>query len=308
MSVLGVHPGALGDVILFGHLLSRMEGRITLVAGEEKGKLLLGMRVVGRAMSFESLPMQEIFTDEELSGCELPNILGTHDRLISCFPSGDRTAELRMKGMCGASEAVFLPVRPPESFAGHLVGLWCDRLGIPREGPILRRWSVPASWIDEGREALRAIGLDASERYVVIHPGAGARDKCWGIERFEELSRTMDNAVFVVGPVEQDRWDGEAIDRLRASRPTLVCPSLQVLTGVLTGAGVFVGNDSGVGHLAGAVGVATVVLFGATRAEHFAPLGPNVQVISSDNLSDISSDQVLRVATDLQTRGSNRVR
>jgi len=84
-SVLAVHPGALGDVILFGRLLSMLPGPITLVTGREKGELLAGVGVVRKVLDFDALPMHEAFTDTPLSQCRLPKLLGRHRRLISCF-------------------------------------------------------------------------------------------------------------------------------------------------------------------------------------------------------------------------------
>ena len=99
MSILAIHPGALGDVILFGHLLAALipserpgpgnpqssassaAGRsipsVTLVAGGEKARLLATAGVVDAAMDFDSLPMHELFSDVPLQRCRLPSMVGT---------------------------------------------------------------------------------------------------------------------------------------------------------------------------------------------------------------------------------------
>ena len=61
--ILAIHSGALGDVVLFGQLLGRLGGRVTLLAGGEKSRLLAGMGVVNRALDFAALPMHEAFSD-----------------------------------------------------------------------------------------------------------------------------------------------------------------------------------------------------------------------------------------------------
>ena len=297
--ILAVHPGALGDVVLFGHLLRRLGGRVTLVAGREKGELLAGLGVAERALDFEALPMHEIFTDTDLARCGLPKLLGQHDRLVSCFAGGNRRAELRLAAACGASEAAFLPVRPDEACRSHLLDLWADLLGHPPAAPAEASapWPVPLTWRDAAAEALGQTGAEATAAYVILSPGAGSPTKCWPIDQFVEVARDLDGAaaraVFVVGPVECERWPAEVVDSLRSEFPVLISPPLPTLAGVLAGARATVANDSGPGHLAAAVGTPTISLFGPTRARHFAPIGPSVTVLAEPTLQDISAARVL---------------
>jgi len=145
--ILTVHPGALGDCILFGHLLKRLDGEVTLLTGSERGKLLTGMEVIDRAVDFDSAPMHELFSDVPLDACHLPRLLGRYDRLISCFGGGDRRGEQRLAAMCGAKSAAFLPVRPPPGAQGHLLEIWSELLGLDPPG-LLRSdpWVVWRAW------------------------------------------------------------------------------------------------------------------------------------------------------------------
>lgn len=294
-TILAVHPGALGDVILFGRLLEALDGEVTLAAGGQKARLLKGLGVVGRALDFDSLPMHEVFTDTPPGQCRLRGLLGGHDRLISCFAAGEPHAQERLAAIAGASVVHFLPVRPPANFTGHLVDHWRQMLGEAPCGAAAfgSTWPVPASWRDEARQHLRSLGLGPSEKYWIIHPGAGSPRKCWPLERFLALAcchecRPLGRAIFVLGPVECERWPDEArrlpspIVRgdMPERFPTLVCPPLTTLAGALAGANAFVGNDSGVSHLAAAVGADTVAVFVASQGRHFAPLGRRVQIVS----------------------------
>ena len=296
-TILAVHPGALGDVVLFGHLLRSFDARITVVTARDKGELLVGAGVAAAALDFDALPMHEVFTDTPLEDCELPKRLGTHDRLISCFAEGDRGAELRLAGACGAGNAAFLPTRPPEGFDGHLLDLWGDLLGASdlRETARSGAWDVPDSWYKAASGALRALGAEGP--YVLVHPGSGGQAKCWAAENFLTLAGELSNVVFVVGPVEMDRWPAERIEQLRAVAPVWVCPELTSLAAAAAGATAFVGNDSGVAHLAAAVGAATVALFGPTNPTHFVPVGPSVCTIQNDSLDAVTVADVRRAVT-----------
>ena len=105
---LGVHAGALGDVVLFAHLLARLDAEVTLAAGRAKAELLANMRrgaraVVACAIDFDALPLGELFADAPPEQCRLPGLLGRHERLVSCYPGeGDRRAQLRLAAACGA--------------------------------------------------------------------------------------------------------------------------------------------------------------------------------------------------------------
>ena len=82
-----------------------------------------------------------------------------------------------------------------------------------------------------------------------------------------------------------DAWEGERLDR----------PALSSLAATLAAARVFIGNDSGVSHLAAAVGAPTVALFGSTLAAVWRPDGPRVQVVSTSSgaMEEISVDVAL---------------
>jgi len=298
--ILAVHSGALGDCILFAHLLRRLRGDLTLLAGGAKSNLLAGAGVVSRALNFHVLPMHEVFSEAPLSACRLPKLLGPHGRLISCFATGDRTEELRLAAMCGAERSTFLPIRPPDDATGHLLDLWAEMLHLPAFGPAdFTAWPTPRHWRDAAKQALAGLGTERASKYFVLHPGAGGEAKCWPVERFVELGERLGNAVCVLGPAETDRWPVERVRLIEDSFPTLISPPLETLAGVLSAAAASVGNDSGLAHLSAAVGCPTVTLFGPTRPEHFAPVGPAVRVLAAGALEAIPVGKVLRAVSDL---------
>ena len=316
-TTLAVHSGALGDLVLFGRLLSELPPPVTLVTGSEKGKLLAGLGAVAAALDFDALPIHEVFSDTPLGECTLPARLGTHDRLISCFAAGDRKAELRLAALCGAGDAAFLPIRPPADARGHLLELWRDLLGLVEPGAAQRAKSfeVPQAWHSAAAEQLTAMGIGAQRRVVVIHPGAGAAEKCWPLERFVDLARHLQHSdvsnfsnlsncdgpplavLFVVGPVECDRWADGEIEALAKEFPVLSRAPLATLSAVLAAGALFVGNDAGVSHLAATLGAPTVAVFGPSRAEHFAPRGPHVEIVAASQLADIPVDTVCAAAS-----------
>jgi ADP-heptose:LPS heptosyltransferase len=120
-------------------------------------------------------------------------------------------------------------------------------------------------------------------RPIVLHPGSGSPAKNWPIERFASLAAALAHdgpIAWVVGPVEEESGIAAAI----AAAPITGAATWRGLPLVelarrLAEARLFVGNDSGVAHLAAAVGCPVVVLFGASDPAVWAPRGRAVAVV-----------------------------
>jgi ADP-heptose:LPS heptosyltransferase len=104
--------------------------------------------------------------------------------------------------------------------------------------------------------------------YVVLHPGAGSVTKRWPVPGFAAVARAVRQAGSPAVAVHRGPADAAAatalVAAIGANAIVLEEPPLPALAGVLAGATLYLGNDSGVSHLAAAVGASSVVLF--TRA------------------------------------------
>jgi heptosyltransferase-3 len=116
-----------------------------------------------------------------------------------------------------------------------------------------------------------------------FHLGSGAARKnwpvtCW-IELAERLNDFFDDFLLVGGEA-----DHELVRQFCACSPIrglLLNANLLGLAEALHGCRLFIGHDTGVTHLAAAVGTPTVALFGATDPDVWAPLGDHVRVVRS---------------------------
>ncbi len=138
--------------------------------------------------------------------------------------------------------------------------------------------------IEEARKLLRQYENDGESRPLwVIHPGSGSPHKNWPWERFLETAEILKNLyqvkpVFLLGPVEQEM--GLILNGIQGRGwPVIEGLSLPLLAGVLSHCAGYLGNDSGVSHLAAAVGIPTVVLFGPTDPAFWSPQGPVVRIL-----------------------------
>jgi glycosyl transferase family 9 (putative heptosyltransferase) len=297
--ILAVHSGALGDVILFGHLLRRLQGHVTVICGGDRHVLLRGLGVSDQGAAFEGLPMHEVFMETPTRACRLSEVLGGFDLLVSCFATGDPSAQQRLTEFSGASRSFYLPIRPEKRDPRHLLEVWACMMGLPPDTGAQTAWRVPSDWCDLAR------GTDDAGRMLpdvatVIHPGSGGKAKCWPLDRFVEVARRLaGDVVFALGPAECERWPRGTVADLEEEFSVLRMPSLPRLAGLLHRAPAYVGNDSGPSHLAAAVGTPTVAIFGPTDPGQFAPVGPRVSALAKPLLASISVDEVCHAVADL---------
>ena len=124
-----------------------------------------------------------------------------------------------------------------------------------------------------GRARLQAKGIRAKP--MVVHPGSGSPAKNWPVERFVEVIRRLraqgKDVVAVIGEADQD--SSVRLAREVPDLPVLSGLSLTELAETLAECASFVGNDSGITHLAAAVGLPVVALFGPSDPDTWAPRG-----------------------------------
>ena len=126
-----------------------------------------------------------------------------------------------------------------------------------------------------------------ASRLIVIHPFSGSAKKNWPLERYLLLGRWLEAS-------------GRAVQFVVAPRQVLagarVVEDLEELGGLLAGAALYVGNDSGITHLAAAAGANVLALFGASCAAVWRPRGERVSVLDVGDLDRLSVDLVLDAA------------
>ena len=137
--------------------------------------------------------------------------------------------------------------------------------------------------LQRGQHLLTEAQLDSTAPVIVIHPGSGGTQKCWHLDNYLQIAKVLleqgRQVAFLIGPVEQERWSAEMIKQMQETAPVLVDIGLSDVLAILSCAEAFIGNDSGVSHLAAALGRPTCVLFGPTNPCVYRPLGPKVYTV-----------------------------
>jgi len=115
-------------------------------------------------------------------------------------------------------------------------------------------------------QRLRAVGIDPSLPFVVLHPFAALTYKEWGIEKFLELARRITKEFDLPVVITSEKKD-PALDW-----PRLIWGlSIPQLAALLERAALFIGNNSGPMNMAGAMGTPTLIVEGPVAREAGVP-------------------------------------
>ena len=166
---------------------------------------------------------------------------------------------------------------------------------------------APVAWTADEDRAVAARLLPDGPPAVALGPTANWDGKVWPAERFASLYHALAagplqgaRAVIIAGPGDQERAMAapllgllpEAIDLTgRLTLPQAVACFQRVT--------LFVGNDSGLMHLAASAGAPTLGLFGPTSAAEYAPAGRRtaVAISSSARMADLTVEAAFHAAT-----------
>jgi len=135
---------------------------------------------------------------------------------------------------------------------------------------------------------LHARGIAGDRPIVALHPGSGGRWKCWPAERFGRLAsmlgeRQAAQVLVIGGPADMGLLQPfrTALGTARAIEADRL--PLRHLAAILARCSLYIGNDSGVTHLAAAAGCPTLALFGPTDDRVWGPRGAKVTILRGVN-------------------------
>ena len=287
--VVIMFPGALGDAILAlptWRLLRQrhLRAHLTVVVN---GSLIELVRSAGVADSVERLDGPDVAGF--FGGGRLPPWMIDQPVVYSWFGATDADARARLT----AAAATLVLARVERGAPGpHAAVVYARHVG---EEP--------------GLEALAAltrlsavVRLPDPSPLLVVQAGAGAAAKRWRLDQVAAVVKWWrargGETIELRGPAEVDATP------IGADR---VCDghSLVQVAMLLRGALAYLGNDSGISHLAGAVGCRGVVVFGPTRAPRWRPLGGCLTALAPPRPQDfpaamVETDQVVAVLEGLR--------
>ena len=282
-----IHSGGIGDLLLalpamrlFRHVLRQFplylmghSERLALVAYDLKAETI---------HSVDQAAMAYFYLDDAFLPSPLCSFFSSFGLILSFSGKGGQTLSKNLE-KAGVARVLNLPSFPSEGLKVHASDYLIELLskeGIEGEVP-----DHPLQLAEEAlifsRDYLARSGLKKNERILAIHPGSGNPAKNWSPSHFAGIAdwaAGRARVLLISGPAQ----DGvqEVRGNLRKATP-LIAENLSLLqlAAILKRSTVYLGNDSGITHLASSLGLPTVALFGPTDPKVWGPRGTSVRIM-----------------------------
>ncbi len=320
-----LQPGAIGDCILTLPLAEFMKetvcrGGVDVIGHTEYIGMLPGRSCIDAVRSIDAMDLHRLFAREEefalADGDPLIMFFADYTWIVTFLGGANSNFEqnLIFTANCSHSaEVMTFSMKPEEkdstsaklgsteltagSAGRHISDFYREQF-ITQSGlfpgehkqtvstPLIRSTQADRN---NGRKILDEAGVSQTLKPVIIHPGSGGMQKCWHLDNFLSVARMLakegSEVVFLLGPAEQERLSKSATAKIEEAARILANLPLTDVLAVLSCSSGYVGNDSGITHLAAASGVKTVAVFGPTEPEIYGPVGPAVTVLRSRELN-----------------------
>lgn len=276
MRRLVIRPGAIGDFILSLPALEALSAGCTHFEVWAQSKNLSLVRFAHRTRSIagSGLDLIELPSVSPPSG--LLDYLRSFDSIISWY--GANRVEFRDAVAKFGLKVEFLQALPPKEIKLHAADFYLDQV----------KGLVPASHFLPATPRIPVPELPRAN-LIAIHPFSGSPTKNWPLPRFLELKSKLEAIGWEV------HFCAEPGSNLQSA---VTFDDLYDLACWLAQAQLYIGNDSGITHLAAAVGTPVIALFGPTDPVVWGPRGPSVQILkaSDGKMVSIQVEEVFQAA------------
>lgn len=284
---LVIHGGALGDFVMSLRVVAVLRGSgATHVSflGPRRYADLARRGGVDEFLDLHTGGSHALFADDAVLSAALSDRLARFSVVVDMLAGPDSALRRKLLAL-GVPRVLSIDPRPRPGCSGPVSDQWLDDLraaGLPAHaGP--PRIDSDRARVDTARRELHQM-TGTTANIALVHPGSGSPTKCWPTDFFLKVIDGLRTAKWgiavLLGPVEEERFAPAVLSRFRSAAPTVEDRPLDPLADLLAAGDLFVGNDSGVAHLAAAVGVATIAIFGPTQSQLWRPLGPRVTVVA----------------------------
>ncbi len=302
--ILVIRGGAIGDFILTLPAIAALrkafpQAALHIIGYPHVASLAVAGGLANEVRSIESRAMAGFFADRGDLDPDLAAYFAEFAVIVSYLYDPDQIFRTNVQ-RCSKAQFIAGPHRPEEGANLHAAEAFLqplNRLAIFDADPAPR--------LDLGKAGAAELGPG---KWLAVHPGSGSERKNWPEARWAEFLAELAqisawNLLLVGGEAE-----GERLDRLGRRLPegrrrlarNLALPELGRR---LRECHFFIGHDSGITHLAGAVGLTGLVLWGESKPEVWRPLNPGLRLLRApDGLSELKVSEVFAQISNLNLR------
>lgn len=281
--ILVIRGGAIGDFVLTLPAIKLLRDRFPAahieILGSKPIALLAERRFYADAIrSLESGALAKFFAkDSAEPPSEWANYFASFDLIVSYLFDPDRIFETNLK-RAAIKSFIAAPSKLDNSeHAALQLARPLAALGLSLRDPAARLYPS-----DADRAFADYFGRISAKPHIALHPGSGSETKNWPIENWKRLGDLLlssgHHLLVIEGEADEARvailtaaWRGKPV---RFANNL----SLPQLAALLEGS-FFIGHDSGISHIAAAVGARCILLFGWTDPAIWAPANKKVTVL-----------------------------
>ncbi|MBD3422667.1 MAG: hypothetical protein GF398_21335 [Chitinivibrionales bacterium] len=291
MRVLIYHTGALGDFVTTLPALAcfkkaHPQSILTCLTKATHGKLGIDTGIVAHYLDIDKAQWAGLFADAP-SPYLRDRLAEYAAALAFADESSPVTANLR-----ASINGPILHQPPFPADQSHIVNYHLNLVRSPD-----KPGGEPPPIFTRGHFRTLPEGLHEIDpaQAVCIHPGSGSRAKNWPLVRFLALSERIASRgftpVWLAGPAEKNL-------NMLSHKQLVVRTDLSALTALLLRARLYIGNDSGVTHLAALCGCPTIALFEIGNKAVWHPRGRMVKVITACDHSRATTSGIAAITVD----------
>lgn len=249
--LLAIRPGGIGDCILSFPAIESLRARCDYLEVWVPRAIVPLIHFADRVRPISATGLDLV----GIPGIDPPHgLLNEFDEIVTWY--GSNRDEFRQATQHLHIE--FHAALPPADSAAHAVDFFCQQLNAPARNP--------------------QIQTDTAKRdFIAIHPFSGSARKNWPLAHYDSLAKTLGNV----------EWCASLEQSLGERTPALITHDLGELAQWLAQAKLYIGNDSGITHLAAAVGTPVLAIFQASHPRIWAPRGPHIRIFENPAIETI---------------------
>ena len=317
--LLILHQGAIGDFILALSVIQPAAEKldaeqVVAVASADSARLAAGRSCIDRCVHPDAASLHTLFASKGPLHENLQRLLDSAHWILSFLGGPETTVHARLTAHT-AGQVIAIDPRPTATTLSnrtHITEQWAADLAgesgpaIEPQPPVIRIESPGASHSVQSRSA--------SSPKVIIHPGSGGQAKCWPTDRYLDLADRLAplQACWMLGPAELEigAEKARAIQSRALLRNEPLITEFDLSTAVRAMSAlhpaVYIGNDGGMTHVAAAIGLPVLALYGPTDPAMWRPLGSHVNVCATQHPgTDIGQLPVMQVLRALRVQLAN---
>lgn len=272
MSILIYHNGALGDFLTTLPLIKLLritaEDSITLLGNPLYAQIAKAAGLIDQTLDINSQIFIPLFKD--FYDIKITELLKGYNQFL-LFSNHDSPLVKNISKLTDIKVLVQPPFPPHENI--HIIDYHLSLLNWKKTADfeILPDFKIPQS---DQQKAMNILS-DVTQP-VILCPGSGSPRKNWPLERYKELSELLEiqgfDILWVCGPAEENFC-------FQLNHKVIRNPELLTLSALLKNSLFYIGNDSGITHLAAMTGCRCIALFGASNPRVWAPAGKQVRIV-----------------------------